>query len=327
MDDPALAIAELLTALSPEPEIESAPAESVSAPPTPENPGLIFAHQQHVFRPLLTTARAFAKENWFSLSVLPRWHTLLVGATGTGKSFLARELAKQLGWPLLSMYVTRWIIAGARGTESWREIAKWLAGQHGKCVLFLDEIDKISGDESWSRHLRTEIFQLLDRDLPAELELTDSEGESSSLALWAKAQKVLRCDCLLIAAGAFQHLWEFRPKALGFSGETSGTIIPSQQELKSVLPTELVNRFGKILALPPLGQTDYVLMIQRTAESLPGELREKFIRIADEKLAEAIGNGLGARFCEECITEALLDDAKEKLPQKTTVSRRRSISP
>ena len=324
-------IAAMLTELPTEDEIEPSPAKAVAASMTPGNPGLIFAHQQLAFRQLLTTARAFAKENWYSLPVLPRWHSLLVGATGTGKSHLVRALGIFLGWPVLTLWATRWIVAGGKGKETWHEIATWLAKQDGKCLILLDEADKLLNEANdtslWGTHMRAEIFQFLDRELPVEIEICDPECESSSPALWAKAQMNLRCNALILGAGAFQNLWDYRPKSLGFGGQPSAENTPSVQELKNVLPPELINRFSKILTLPPLAEGDYVTMILRTAEALPRELQDKFIRISENHLAEAILDGRGARFCEECITATLLEDAAEKPPQKSTVSRTRSISP
>ena len=328
MDSTAQAIADLLISLPPEPETEPPPVETVPAPPPPGNPGIIFPHQQPVFRQLLNTARAFGNENWFALPILPRWHNLLVGGTGTGKSHLVRALGTFLGWPVLTLWVARWIIAGARGKETWLEIGKWLSKQEGKCIIFLDETDKLLNDPSlWGTHMRAEIFQLLDRDLPAEIEISDTDGEGSSLAMWAKAQKVLRCDCLILGAGAFQDLWDHRPKSLGFGEQSPEENIPAPHELKNVLPAELINRFGKILALPPLEKADYVIMIRRTAQALPEEIQGKFIRVAEKNLTAAIRDGRGARFCEECITEALLEFSAEKSPQKRSVARKRSISP
>jgi len=321
----AQAIADMLTELPAESETEPAPAETRQT--QPGNPGLIFPHQREVFRQLITTAKAFSKENWFGLPVIPRWHVLLIGSTGTGKSHLARALATQMGWGLYTAWSTRWIIAGGRGKETWGEIAQWLAAQPGKCIIFLDEAEKITGDDTWSRHLRVEIQQIFDRDLPPELTIDDSNSHESSQSLWAKAQMNLRCNTLLIGAGAFQNLWDHRPKSLGFGGDSPSKNIPTQQELKTVLPPELVNRFGQILALPPLGKQDYAEMARRTAAALPAEIRGKFIRQAEKHLTAAIENGRGARFVEECITAALLEDAQEKTPQKITVSRRRSISP
>jgi len=326
MDNTAQAIADILAQLPPEPALRADSDEN--APPTQPtgNPGIIFAHQRSTFFELIKTSRAFERENWFALPVLPRWHTLLVGSTGTGKSHLVRSLGAFLGWETYTLWVTRWIISGARGKETWLEVGKWLAAQNGKCILFLDELDKLQNDSSlWGTHLRTEIFELLDRDLPAGLELADAEGESSSLAMWAKAQKVLRCDCLILGAGAFQSLWDFRPQSLGFREPSAEEGIPSQQELKSVIPPELVNRFGKILVLPPLMEADYLAMSHRTAEVLPGELRRKFLEIAEKKLAEAIREGRGARFCEQCVTEALLSAAEEESTEKAGASRKKRI--
>ena len=95
--------------------------------------------------------------------------------------------------------------------------------------------------------------------------------------------------------------------------------------MKTVLPPELINRFGKILSLPPLREQDYVTMVRRTAQALPGELREKFIKNAEKNLREAIRDGRGVRYVEECVTQVLLEEAAAK-PMQTSVSTK-SVSP
>lgn len=277
------------------------------------NPGVVFPHQAKVFQSLLLTANAFRRENWWALPVLPRWHTLVVAPTGTGKSHIIHSLGKALDWPVFSIYVSRWIVAGGRGKETWQELAGWLAKQQGKCLIFLDEIDKIYGDDTWSRHLRTEVFQILDRDLPAAIEIDDEYSEHSKEALWAKGKMNLQCNTMIIAAGAFQFLWDTRPKTLGFGSAETENRIPSAAELQTVLPAELVNRFLKILALPPLTKDDYLGMIKQTCQALPGEIRTRFSEIAEKNLSTAIIEGKGARYVEECITAALLIDSELKL--------------
>lgn len=267
---------------------------------------ILFAHQKSIFESLVRTAKAFGKANWFSLPVLPRWHVLMLAPTGTGKSHLARMLAAELGWSFYSLWTTRWIIAGGRGRETWSQIVQWLSSRNGKCIIFLDEVDKLGGEDTWSRHLRTEIYQLLDRELPSEITFDDSESEHLQDDLLAQAQKVLRYDCLFIAAGAFQPLWDYRPKPLGFSADSTFGRLPGTQELKSVLPPEFINRFGQVMPLSPLTERDYVAMAQQTAAALPAEMRKKFLIHAEKLLASAVLDGRGARYVEECITAALL---------------------
>jgi len=52
--------------------------------------------------------------------------------------------------------------------------------------------------------------------------------------------------------------------------------------MRPVNPSELVTPLGKILALPPFAEADYVAMIRRTAEALPGEIQRNFIRIGEK---------------------------------------------
>jgi hypothetical protein len=39
-----------------------------------KNPGVIYVHQAPISRKILVTVNAFAHENWWAGTVLPRWH-------------------------------------------------------------------------------------------------------------------------------------------------------------------------------------------------------------------------------------------------------------
>lgn len=280
------------------------------------NPGTIFAHQIPSFRRIIATALAFQRENWWSFPVLPRWHVLIVAPTGAGKSHIISSCGKAMGFPVYKVYVTRWIIAGGRGRETWTELAHWLSKQSGKCLIVLDELDKLSTGHTgeWATHLKCEIFALLDRNLPPEIVIEHTDSLLGMDTLWAKAQMTLRCHTLILAAGAFQHLWDHRPKNMGFINGSIPDAIPSEQELKTHLPPELINRFSEILALPPLCEQDYRDMIQRTAQALPSKIRSTFLTRAKLNLHLATREGKGVRYVEEIITQVLVESASKECP-------------
>jgi SpoVK/Ycf46/Vps4 family AAA+-type ATPase len=303
-------------------------AELKTQEPIAQSASIVFPHQADAYHRLVLTAEAFARENWHSLAVTPRWHALLLAPSGVGKSHIANQLSLTLGWPIYSIYTSRWVIAGGRGERTWQEIATWLSRQEGKCLIFLDEVDKLHSRDSWSTHLRTEVFSLLDRQLPLDLEIDDTDSKDSKVVLWAKARKVLKCDTLIIAAGAFQHLWENRPKTLGFGSDDSGSGVPSLAEIRRELPTELVNRFGRIVALPYLTETDYRNLAKTTGSILPLELQQRFWEIAKRTLPGAVRDAKGVRYIEECVTETLLESAAAAVRAgHTAISPSRMVAP
>lgn len=106
---------------------------------------------------------------------------------------------------------------------------------------------------------------LLDGTIPKHVKTSD--GLTLSESDLAAAQDVLQNRTFLIAAGAFQHLWEAsaRPK-IGFQNSGSNSWEPSPNNLSKVLGAELIGRFrGKLVVLHPLEETDYITMLESTA--------------------------------------------------------------
>src|SRR5690606_14930802 len=106
---------------------------------------ILSPQQEHALTQLLPVARIATSGIRAGLPVLPRTHTLLIGPSGSGKSFLARALGQKLGLPVLVINVATWVITAAK-SEPWTisTIAEWLDRlPPGGGVLALDEIDKL----------------------------------------------------------------------------------------------------------------------------------------------------------------------------------------
>lgn len=286
-----------------------------SSPGTP-NP-FLFSYQKPAFQELCRIATAFSKTgSWQNLFIRPRWHRLIVGPTGTGKTHLAAALAQKLGWPLLSLAVPDWILLGCneRGArQTWRHVAEWLARQDSFSLIFVDEIDKISGSETWSRHLRTEVFDLLDGRIPTGLRITDDSDEDAetSARLRLRAAIQLGSKTLILGASAFQEAWEDRSRAsIGFNEQEHSP--PVLSELTLHLQRELLNRFAsRLILLRALERKDYQEMLAQTARQLPSGLRSRFSEVGHQRLEESQRDQKGARFIEEILSECLLLSAEQ----------------
>ncbi|MBN8710310.1 MAG: hypothetical protein BGO12_21465 [Verrucomicrobia bacterium 61-8] len=288
--------------------------------PTPSSPGtqnpFLFSYQQPAFQELCRIARAFSQTgSWQNLFVRPRWHRLIVGPTGTGKTHLAAALAHKLDWPLLSLTVPDWILLGCneRGArQTWRCIADWLARRDSFSLIFIDEIDKISGHETWSRHLRTEVFDLLDGRVPTGLRITDDEDPETSAQLRLRAAIQLTSKTLILGASAFQEAWEARSRAsIGFGEQEH--LPPVLSELTQHLQRELLNRFAsRLILLRSLERTDYQEMLAQTARQLPSALRARFSEVGHQRLEESHRDQKGARFIEEILSECLLISSEQR---------------
>lgn len=79
---------------------------------------ILSPQQKAALQQLLPIARIATSGAVAGLPVRPRSHTLLIGPSGSGKSFIARELASKLSLPLLLINVSSWVVLSAKN-EPW----------------------------------------------------------------------------------------------------------------------------------------------------------------------------------------------------------------
>lgn len=274
---------------------------------------MIYDYQLAAFDKLLSVAKACFAIQRHTLPIRPRTNTLIIGPSGTGKTHLARAVAAELEAEFLSVSVAEWILLGCTGrggTPSWPVIVGFLKRNHKKSglVLFVDEIDKVSGGTAWETLLRAETFSLLDLRIPTGL--NDEDGTSLSDDELAKAQDVLSNRTLVLAAGAFQHIWEDRSRpTVGFGSVVTNTQETNLNHLAATLPRELVNRFrSDVIVLPQLQECDYRRMLEQSAEAVPVYLRNTFLRLGNQRIHGAVACQQGCRFLEELMLDTIIEE-------------------
>ncbi len=293
--------------------------ESSPTSQTPSNksdaPGdVILDYQRPSYEKLLAIAKACFAIDRSKLTIRPRTNTLIIGPSGSGKSFLARAVASALDLPLLHISISEWIPLGAseRGASiTWPMIALFLMRKKkadGQ-IIFLDEIDKIAADSSWNVHLRNEIFRLLDLQLPVSISIDGDILDEDERALVLDR---LQNHTLILAAGAFQHLWEHQVKpSVGFGAKAALRNEPDLAQLAYSLPRELVNRFrSSLVVLPQLQKADYQRMLNQAKDSVPEHLRKTFLRLGQQRIEEAVRCRHGCRFVEELLLDAIIEERK-----------------
>lgn len=280
---------------------------------------LILEHQRAAYEKLIGVAKVCFSAVRKTLPVRLRTNCLIVGPSGSGKTFLAKAVQKELGTgsAFLSVSAADWILLGCRSRGSavtWPMIVAFLLKNQKAdgVVIFIDEIDKITGEESaWERFLRVEIYTLLDMKIPEGITSnSDDDGDCAVPLDLESAQEVLSNRTLIIAAGAFQHLWTERASpSLGFNSDQKNTAPPSLTDLKRTLAPELVLRFrSDLIVLPALTTRDYTAMLDSVAEKVPHYLRDTFRRLGLARIQEAERHQQGARFLEELMLDTILHE-------------------
>lgn len=273
---------------------------------------MIYSYQQPTYNALRRTFHRHERSLLVDMPVKLRNHTLLIGPTGTGKTHLVDQVASELNWDVFHINVSSWIILGARETPTWNGLQQWLSEiQPGRpAVVVLDELDKIWGEDSWTRYLRAELFSLMDgRRMPMNGFSLDVEDEESVADAANRTDSNFK-NLLIVGCGAFQGVFDQKP-GMGFRSEMELT--KGAAHLSKNLQPELVNRFSQeILSLPVLTRHDYEEMISQIIPLLYSDLAAEVARIAPSRIERALGDKASARFAENLVSEAfdniLLDE-------------------
>jgi hypothetical protein len=275
---------------------------------------VILPYQKPIFDRLCTIARACLYVDRKSITALKlRANFLLLGPTGTGKTFLAKEIARQAQVPFLAVSVSDWIILGGntRGSSvTWPTIMSFIKKHKTKrgAIIFIDELDKCYHDSNWNAFLRSEIFSLCDSRTP--LGLNDLDDDESDDANIDEVESFLAHKTMIIGGAAFQSIWEDQSApALGFNPEPIPPTPPQLHDLVKHLPRELINRFSsEIFILPTLTKNDYRSMIETMAESISDIWRKRFLELGISRLDQAVKDKKGARYSEEILLAAIVEE-------------------
>ncbi|MGB6220095.1 AAA family ATPase [Haloferula sp.] len=273
---------------------------------------IILPFQKAVYNRLCAIGRACLTVNRSALGPLKlRTCFLLLGPTGSGKTFLARAFSKEMNLPIMSMSTSDWILMGSteRGARStWPAIFDFIERvkhQQG-AVIFIDELDKCASDSPYTSFLRAEVFSLCDGSVP--MNLKNSEGELIQESRILEARDFLVNKTMILAGAAFQEIWEVQSKpSMGFLPSDSGDTDPELPDLARFLPREMINRFSsEIFVLPRLTMPDYRVMVETVAEQIPVMWRERFLELGIERLDQAVRHRKGARYLEEILLAAIV---------------------
>lgn len=214
-------------------------------------------------------------------------NVLLLGPTGTGKTFLCHTVAKLLKAPFIDVNITQYSQTGYVGdsiSDILRSLRTKISDMHGNIfpfsLVYIDEIDKLRcfGQDKMDvrgRGVQEELLKMLEG-----AEYTCTEGRLSPRRRYDISR------VLFIAGGAFVGLDKIIAKrtnagGIGFAaGKTKAVASDIQArdlEEYGLLP-ELVGRFGLRTSLKPLSEEDLTAILSGGKDNVLAQYKRIFAK-------------------------------------------------